>query len=98
MTTNPGSFVGLLGVDQSVLILRKGNDIEQLTVFDELERYSNIDKHNSVWSRRQEWGYFDDFAKSDTIIITNAKDENGEWNAQESKKTLKVHLMFRSTL
>ena len=78
VSTNPGSFVGLLGVDQSVLILKKGNDIEQSTVFGELEKYSNIDKHNSVRSGRQEWGYFDDFAESDTVIITNARDENGE--------------------
>ena len=79
MTTNPGSFVGLLGVYQSVLILKKGNDIEQSTVVKELEKYSNIDKHNSVWSGRNDWGYFEDFSDSDTIIITNAKDAYGEW-------------------
>lgn len=37
--SKPNSYVGLLGVDQSVLLLRKGNDLEKIEVFDELEQY-----------------------------------------------------------
>jgi CD109 antigen len=35
--SKPNSFVGLLGIDQSVLILKKGNDIEKEDVFAEEE-------------------------------------------------------------
>ena len=77
VTTNPGSFVGLLGVDQSVLILKKGNDIEQSTVFGELEKYNKIDKHNSVWNGNYDWRSFDDFGEAKAVIITNAKDQYG---------------------
>lgn len=38
--SKPNSYVGLLGIDQSVLLLRKGNDFEKSQVFDELEEYS----------------------------------------------------------
>ena len=80
MTTNPGSFVGLLGVDQSVLILKKGNDIEQSTVFNELEKYNNIDKHNQKWIGNYDDRLFDDFSEAKAVIITNANDEYGTKN------------------
>uniref|UniRef100_A0A182SSJ6 A2M_N_2 domain-containing protein n=1 Tax=Anopheles maculatus TaxID=74869 RepID=A0A182SSJ6_9DIPT len=39
ISTNPDSYVGLLGVDQSVLLLKSGNDITKEQVFSELQKY-----------------------------------------------------------
>uniref|UniRef100_A0A034VPG0 CD109 antigen n=1 Tax=Bactrocera dorsalis TaxID=27457 RepID=A0A034VPG0_BACDO len=39
ITTDPDSFVGLLGVDQSVLLLKSGNDITQEQIFNTLGDY-----------------------------------------------------------
>ncbi|XP_070505072.1 CD109 antigen-like isoform X2 [Chironomus tepperi] len=46
VNSQPNSYVGLLGVDQSVLLLKKGNDIEQQTVFDELRGFGEVQKYN----------------------------------------------------
>lgn len=76
VTTKPNSFVGLLGVDQSVLLLKKGNDIEASTVFSELLKYSSVEKHNySYFSNEKRYLDFDD---SNAIIITNAKKPYGK--------------------
>lgn len=40
ITSKPNSYVGLLGIDQSVLLLRRGNDLEKTEVFKELEMYT----------------------------------------------------------
>lgn len=40
ISSKPNSYIGLLGVDQSVLLLRKGNDLEESQVFNELGEYS----------------------------------------------------------
>ncbi|XP_070069783.1 thioester-containing protein 1 allele S1-like isoform X2 [Drosophila takahashii] len=39
--TDPHSFVGLLGVDQSVLLLRSGNDLSQDRIFDNLSNFAS---------------------------------------------------------
>lgn len=76
MDTNPNSFVGLLGVDQSVLLLKKGNDIERDVVFDELKKYGEIDKYNYEWYENYDYSSrYNDFESYDAIIITNAKKE-----------------------
>ncbi|CAG9810736.1 unnamed protein product [Chironomus riparius] len=72
--SNPNSFVGLLGVDQSVLLLKKGNDIEQETVFSELKAYGDVDKWNYEWYENYDYNQrYGDFDSSDAFIITNAK-------------------------
>lgn len=73
--SKPNSFVGLLGVDQSVLLLKKGNDIEKSTVFDELAKYNEVNKYNFEWSNYYEYSSFSDFKASEAVIITNAKKE-----------------------
>lgn len=60
--------MGLLGVDQSVLILKKGNEIAKGRVLKELEKF------NKVEEKSQSGSYFD-FKKSNVLIITNAKEE-----------------------
>ncbi|XP_054743832.1 CD109 antigen isoform X3 [Anastrepha obliqua] len=39
VNTDPDSFVGLLGVDQSVLLLKSGNDISRDQIFNSLSNY-----------------------------------------------------------
>lgn len=46
LKTNPMSYVGLLGVDQSSLLLGS-NDIKVSQVFDKLKEYNSIDHYNS---------------------------------------------------
>lgn len=37
----PNSYIGLLGVDKSVLLLKKGNDLETQSIFSELDKNGN---------------------------------------------------------
>jgi CD109 antigen len=76
ISSNANSFVGLLGIDQSVLLLKKGNDIEKSTVFAELESYNDPTSYNYDWSRDYDRKYFRDFESSHVVILTNAKTEH----------------------
>ncbi|XP_064467079.1 CD109 antigen-like isoform X2 [Ornithodoros turicata] len=48
VATKPNAFVGLLGVDQSVLLLKTGNDLSQQQVIDELESFDS-GKRAKMW-------------------------------------------------
>lgn len=55
INTKPNSYIGLLGVDQSVLLLKKGNDLSKEQVFAELKEYeSGVDNYApwNYYSRR----------------------------------------------
>lgn len=74
VNTKPNSYVGLLGVDQSVLLLKKGNDLEKSAIFEELDKFNQ----KSRSSRRYYgdfYGSYSDFDVSGAAIITNAKEE-----------------------
>jgi CD109 antigen len=73
VSTKPDSFIGLLGIDQSVLLLKSGNDIESSTVFEELKKYGEATKHNYSYYDRDHSGKFSDFTSCQGVIITNAK-------------------------
>jgi hypothetical protein len=71
--------VGLLGVDQSVLLLKKGNDIEKSNVFEELDKYNEKTRFNRRWYG----GYYPtytDFDSSGAVVVTNAMEELRELN------------------
>ncbi|CAH1734421.1 unnamed protein product [Chironomus riparius] len=72
--SQPNSYVGLLGVDQSVLLLKKGNDIEQETVFDELKKFGEAQKYN--YSHYYSGHDIGDFREM--IMITNTKVAQGK--------------------
>lgn len=74
ITTKPNSYVGLLGVDQSVLLLKKGNDIEKSSVFEELEKYNTKTRWNRRWYGGS-WSSYSDFESSGAVVLTNAKEE-----------------------
>ncbi|XP_055324613.1 thioester-containing protein 1 allele S1-like [Sitodiplosis mosellana] len=76
--TKPESYVGLVGVDQSVLLLKNNEDLSKEQAFRELEYYQHS-KHytgNGPWSVEPHNyinDYFRPFQQSGTILFTNAK-------------------------
>ncbi|KAG0433503.1 hypothetical protein HPB47_019855, partial [Ixodes persulcatus] len=81
VSTRPNAYVGLLGVDQSVLLLKKGNDLSQEQVIEELESFDS-GKQARVWPpwyrrrRRSLWWpgsttAHDLFKDSGMVVLTN---------------------------
>lgn len=71
VSTNPNSYVGLLGVDQRVLLLKENSDLNATDAFDEIERYQtetidNISDSNAHTYRNDYW---DDF---NVIFLENS--------------------------
>ncbi|KAH8372685.1 hypothetical protein KR009_002838 [Drosophila setifemur] len=66
--TDPRSFVGLLGVDQSVLLLRSGNDLDRDQIFADLGKHTTPDlvtMTNANIYTEERWGML----KSVTLIM-----------------------------
>ncbi|KAG5674651.1 hypothetical protein PVAND_004605 [Polypedilum vanderplanki] len=74
VSTKPNSYVGLLGVDQSVLLLKKGNDLEKAAVFEQLGQFNDASRPNSKFYGDYRI-YYEDFALSGAVMITNGKEE-----------------------
>ncbi|XP_038106494.1 CD109 antigen isoform X5 [Culex quinquefasciatus] len=77
VNTNPDSYVGLLGVDQSVLLLKSGNDITSGQVFDELKMYEQPSYGYYRRKRFAPWRHYntyDDFNDVGATIMTNANE------------------------
>lgn len=74
VNTKPNSYVGLLGVDQSVLLLKKGNDLEKSAIFEELGKFNEKTRWSRKWYSNY-YGSYSDFETSGAAIITNAKEE-----------------------
>ncbi|XP_077503862.1 CD109 antigen-like isoform X3 [Amblyomma americanum] len=55
VSTKPNAYIGVLGVDQSVLLLKKGNDLSQEQVIEELESFDSGKKAKlwPPWYRRR---------------------------------------------
>ncbi|XP_039279526.1 CD109 antigen isoform X2 [Nilaparvata lugens] len=82
--SKPNSYIGVLGIDQSVLLLKKGNDISQDDVLNELYSYDNGEMMKFLPFMKEakergpmSWwpGTFtaeEAFEKSGAIIMTNA--------------------------
>jgi len=76
--SKPLSYVCLLGVDQSVLLLKSGNDINQEMVTNELYGYTYLDQYNSDWEEPTTYNYYTDFSAMDIFILTNANKQYGK--------------------
>lgn len=57
VSSKPNSFIGLLGVDQSVLLLKKGNDLDKAEILDELDQYSRNYYPPSHWRGKRQFQY-----------------------------------------
>ncbi|XP_037047883.1 CD109 antigen-like [Bradysia coprophila] len=68
VSTRPGSFVGLLGVDQSVILLKDGNDLSKSEVLRELDEYNGRERFVR-WTEYNKWQDFDT-----VVLLTNAVD------------------------
>lgn len=55
VATKPGALVGVLGLDQSILLLKTGNDVTQADVIKELESYDGGKSQElpGFWNRRK---------------------------------------------
>jgi len=73
VNAKPNSYVGLLGVDQSVLLLKKGNDIEKSTIDSENQKYNEAEKYNYKYFEGREYGSYPDFNSYEIVMLTNAK-------------------------
>jgi hypothetical protein len=75
------SFVGLLGVDQSVLLLKSGNDISQSDISVEEYNFIQATKWNNQYSYdpRYTSTYNRDFASASLAFLSNAKKEFSKW-------------------
>jgi len=49
--TDPESYVGLLGVDQSVLLLKSGNDLSRDAVFNSLNKFKTTTPYQHGYGR-----------------------------------------------
>uniref|UniRef100_A0A182PLQ3 CD109 antigen n=1 Tax=Anopheles epiroticus TaxID=199890 RepID=A0A182PLQ3_9DIPT len=77
ISTNPDSYVGLLGVDQSVLLLKSGNDITKQQVFSELEQYE--ERSYGFYRRKKRFAWnphveHQDFSTVGAFVLSNAND------------------------
>uniref|UniRef100_A0A1Y9H2W1 CD109 antigen n=1 Tax=Anopheles dirus TaxID=7168 RepID=A0A1Y9H2W1_9DIPT len=77
ISTNPDSYVGLLGVDQSVLLLKSGNDITKDQVFSELEKYE--ERTYGYYRRKKRFAWnphveHQDFNTVGAFVLSNAND------------------------
>ena len=81
VATKPGAFVAILGLDQSILLLKSGNDITQQDVIKELETYDG-GRGNDVlppWYKRRKRSLWwpgsvsagEVFQDSGVVILTN---------------------------
>jgi hypothetical protein len=77
------------------LLLKKGNDIEKSTVFDELEDYNKVNKYNYEWFGGYEYETYSDFQSSEAVVITNAKKEHGKCLKFEGLTMFKLMLFFQ---
>lgn len=67
--TDPNSYVGLLGVDQSVLLLKSGNDLDLSAILNDLKPYKSEDEHQDEFSR---YIYKVPGENSGLMVMTNA--------------------------
>lgn len=87
IVSNGGSYVGLVGVDQSVLLLKKNDDLNKDDAFQEMTEYQERfhELNDGPWhvSPRPYFNeHFAIFERSQVIIFTNAKQE-GKMTANE---------------
>lgn len=77
--TKPHSHVGLVGVDQSVLLMKKNESLSKEDVINEMNEYhqqvSDAENPNPTGESKREYAdeYFKPFKNNDVILFTNAK-------------------------
>lgn len=91
MKTEPDSYVGLLGVDQSVLLLKSGNDFAKDAVFNGLNKFET----STPWQR----GYGSYPGQSSGLVtLTNINYPYNFGKSQSRKINRKSNAKFKSYL
>lgn len=95
ISTKPNSLVALLGVDQSVNLLKSGNDLNQDNIFQELESYETATQYGgdrpmfarrfAPWHQNNVWK---DFDVSDFGDVDEQKVKTFIFNLQNSGMVL----------
>lgn len=80
IASRPLSYVGLLGVDQSVLLLKSGNDIDLNMITNELNSYLPVEQYNYDWQESISYSSYKDFSVTESIIFTNSNPEYSKFN------------------
>jgi hypothetical protein len=94
VTSDSNSLVGLLGVDQSVLLLKSGNDLDKSWIIDESKKFNEkfVKRSNSIFD-----GIFGgthsnshlvthkEFDRAGLVILTNVAPDFGTYT---QKKTI----------
>lgn len=57
VSSKPNAFVGLMGVDQSTMILQQGNDLDNAEILDEMDQYSRNYYPPASWQRDKRFSY-----------------------------------------
>lgn len=74
VNSNPNAFVGLVGVDQSALLLSRGNNLSRKDLWNEMLDFHREFTHNSIRNRNRKYvNYFDAFVDAGLILFTNTK-------------------------
>lgn len=109
---NPNSYIGLLGVDQSVLLLKSGNDLSKDQVFQDLKEYDSGPSRYRPFRFRRSILYpwqrdrFEHFDDAGLVILTNARGTKQRkypsslflqlLNFQDSAKPCRRPLLFKT--
>lgn len=79
VSANPNSYIGLLGVDQRVLLLKRGNDFERQAIFNDLNDFEQFtDSSLNYWSYLYS-RYHEDYKKVGAVVLTNANQTYGNF-------------------
>lgn len=76
---SPNAFVGVLGIDQSVLLLKSGNDITKQDILNDLQDYGSGGRHYYNYYRRSRNSFFgqtDVFTSNNLFAIINGFNVN----------------------
>lgn len=78
VVTSPGSHVGLLGVDQSVLLLKSGDGLTSEDIVEEMDQHQNNYFNAGIGPWSVDWhqyyyDYSEAFLQSKMMFFTNAK-------------------------
>lgn len=74
VNSNPNAFVGLVGVDQSALLLSRGNNWSRKDLWNQMLAFHTEYSHNSIRNRNRKYvNYFDAFVDAGLILFTNTK-------------------------
>lgn len=81
---SPNAYVGVLGVDQSVLLLRTGNDITKQDVLNDLQEYGSGGRYYYRGRSSSEFfGSTDVFSNNNLFCLINGFDVSANYYRHE---------------